>query len=537
MFLRINGVQSGPFAAEEISRRYLSGELDSRVMSWCGGEDRWTSLAKRWPPSQLKMSRVLGVGVAIVAIGTAATTPLTLIDMLPFSLQTGPMLWCLVVGPVLIAVLGLYGSGHGSRQSKVSLPLVVLNIAVVAVGVVALALAGFVYPVLQVRQQAPNAVVSFDPSLNALRIKGAIGPHLPTDFHDLLKRYPGARGLVLNSEGGLVTDALAVANDVRAHGLAARVDGICASACVAIWAASPQHQMTVTSRLGLHQVRLDLDEPPDIVGMAKGKLKEQYDSLLRGAGFNEQTIEKKNRTPPTNIYWLDPTQVVNAGVAVDIFDANGAQVSNRMAKWLWVESVLGNGNPMSHLMLVIRQHATPLVNKHADALYQAFQKNDANAARAASQSLSADAKQFSLAHASDEAILTWARSSQAMINSAIAARDEATCAFLSGNRPAGQTDPDKTMALASSVVSSLSQMVETLDSRHMELPPSVSDRRIEREVAQLAWDAAMRQGFPAQAERWNGLQRCGYMADYYNKVIRLAPHEAAQVVRIAEGSK
>jgi hypothetical protein len=44
MYLRIKGVQSGPFDIDEVAREHAAGRVDDAVMSWCEGEACWTSL-------------------------------------------------------------------------------------------------------------------------------------------------------------------------------------------------------------------------------------------------------------------------------------------------------------------------------------------------------------------------------------------------------------------------------------------------------------------------------------------------------------
>lgn len=536
MYLRINGIQSGPFSTEEVSSRHAGGELDRYTMSWCEGEPHWMTLGKRWPTPQPNMRRLLGAGAAIGAVGIAIAIPAALIEKLPFVLQTGTILWCSVIGLLVVAASCLYAAERGSRRLSQSLPSVVLGILLGASSAVAMALAGLNYQVLQFRQAAPNARVSFDSSLNSVRIEGKIGPRLAQQVNRMLARHPGADGIELNSPGGLVVDAIAAAKIVSTRGLFARVDGECASACVAIWAASPHRQMTATSRLGLHQISLAVDLPHRIIGAAKGELRQEYDALLRSAGLSEQVIAEKDRTRPADMYWLDPVQAANAGVALQIYDAGGLPVSYTTAKWIWVETVVGNTNPMHRLMVAIRQHATPLMAGHAEELYAAFHAYDANAARRAGHSLSSDARQFALARASDLAVFDWGKSLGDMLDRALAGHDAFACALLSGGQPPAPADRKEAMELADLSVNNLSRMIETLPPDPAELPPA-SRGTLTREVERHAWKDAIAKGYPAQPKRWSVFQQCGYLADYYRNALQLPTHQAAQVLRVSTNAR
>lgn len=527
MYLRIDGIQSGPFAPEDVSGRYSAGELDRSVMSWCEGEPGWMSLGKRWPTPLPKLRRALAALAAMAAVAAALAMPVAL-EELPVSLQRGTLLWCCVIVLLAIAAMGLRAAGRDRRTPKRSLSSVVFAIALAGCGLLAMARAGLDYRVLQLRQHADNARVSFDAPLNSIRIDGTIGPRLPEQVQRMLIQHPAASRIDLNSPGGLVADALKAAQIVGDRDLPARVDGECASACVAIWAASPHHQMTASSRIGLHQIRFELDLPHQITGKAKGKLKQEYDALLRDAGFDEQVIEQKDRTAPANVFWLDPVQVADSGVPLEIY-SGGEPVSPSMARWLCLESLLGKSKPMGRLMIAIREHAAPLVAGHAAELYASFH-GDAAVARNAGHSLSDDARQYALARASDQAVFDWGKSLRGMFDDALARHDDYQCAVLSGREPPTPEDRREAAALADALTDRLSRLVETLPANAVELP-SASSSMVSREVERRAREYAVAKSYPSQPKRWSAFQQCAYLADYYDHTMQLPIHQAAEVLR------
>lgn len=248
MFLRIDGIQSGPFSAEDVAKRFRSGELDPRTMSWCDGETRWISLGRRWPPRRTLKRSILGIAIAIVSAACAVAVAESQLEPLPFRLQTGVVLWCLVIALVAVAGFGLHLSWSATRLAKRrNLALVASAVVAVAMAMWAIGFAGFSYPILQVRQGAPNATVTYNASVNAIQIRGSLGGKISEQVRGLLDAHPEATTILIDSPGGLVADALAVADVVKSRSLTVRIDGICASACVAIWAASPSRQMMATS--------------------------------------------------------------------------------------------------------------------------------------------------------------------------------------------------------------------------------------------------------------------------------------------------
>ncbi len=523
VYLRANGIQTGPHDADAVAREFHSGNLAAETMSWCTGEMRWISLGRRWSTQRASAWRMIaGVVLALLGASGAVVLVRTRLRFLPFHLQTASLLWSAVVVLIGLAACGLMVAWREPRRAKLaSLWLVLPTVAVVVACIWSFAGAGFDARVLRLRQVAANANVSFDGAHAGIRIEGFLGPRLPDQVHAALAAHPDVRMLVLDSPGGLMEGAIRTAKLVHARGLTTRVDGMCASACVAIWAAGVHHQMAATSRIGIHRAFLPFDTPAAVARNATRHLTARYDHFLHGAGFDPQVIHKGNETPSRDMYWLNPLQVSAAGVDVTIVDADGVVVPPAMARWLWVAGLHGSGDPIGRLLLAIAKHQPRVALRHAYALYAAeVEDNDAPAVRAAMNDLYLDAKRAALVRASDAQTVAWARG---MLAEYGGWRYAQSCAVKTGSRD-----------LHRRAVQVLDRLIEGIGAdaiARATLPRyDAADRRVLRQALADTRD----HGGAADTTRWRPVDWCTYRLSYLGHALQLPQHQAADAVRLLE---
>lgn len=530
LLLRTDGVQSGPHDAGEVERRYRDGNLDRGVMSWREGEDRWISLGKRWTCHERSVFSACCIVIAMLAAGGAVAISRSQLSMLPFPLQTGTLLWLLVGALVGVTAATLFMAWRAASTARNrSLGLVVLTIAAAATAAMSLAVASVEYSVLRIRQKAPNATVTFDEADNAIRIQGSLGARLNAQFHDAMDRHPGARTIVLDSPGGLVEDALDLADEVRSRRLHARIEGMCASACVAVWAASPYREMSATSVVGVHRQRFDIRLPSEFLAKAGAESSVRYDDFLRSAGFDEATIRKGNQTPPSEVYWLNPVQLGAAGAKLVVVGDDGAPVTAVMTRWLWVEHALGERNSAARLMTAIREDAPSLVSRHAATIYDALIANSASALRQAMQSLSSDALVFALQRAPDKATVKWARGLYDLMHGD--GRAASVCMLGAGGRG---TPNAGVLTLADESNDYLSQLVSTIEPSEPVHRLATSSTSAAGLVLRRAQAEVRRAGFPTKVSRWTGVQWCQFRFAYFGYALQLPIAQAAEAVRYLE---
>lgn len=165
------------------------------------------------------------------------------------------------------------------------------------------------FGVFELPAEAPDTIV----------LNGEVTPDLDADFREALAARPAARVLLLNSPGGYVDNALAVAQEVNGRGMATAVaEGMgCYSACSYIFfAGSPR---LAVGELGVHQISAEVD---DLV-MAQTTLSDVLDALDR-YGVAQPVITQMLRTPPEEMYIFTREEIealgINLGSGLEIAD-------------------------------------------------------------------------------------------------------------------------------------------------------------------------------------------------------------------------
>jgi len=147
------------------------------------------------------------------------------------------------------------------------------------------------------------------PNGDVVELAGSFLPTVPAAFTDVLTHTPAARTVRLESPGGNVNAALAVAQIIRAHGLDTYVGRLCTSACTLAFLGGHRRFLAVSARLGFHQASLPNAAP------------ERFDAYLRAAymRFNVPPtfINHVLQTPPQSIWFPTRDELVGAGFVTD----------------------------------------------------------------------------------------------------------------------------------------------------------------------------------------------------------------------------
>lgn len=155
------------------------------------------------------------------------------------------------------------------------------------------------FGVFELPQNLPDAII----------LNGEVTQSLGSDFEAALAARPGARILLLNSPGGYVDNALAVAHEVRRRGMTTLVDkGMgCYSACSYIFFAGLPRQ--AIGELGVHQISAEV---ADLV-LAQTTLSDVLDALDQ-FGVQQVVITRMLRTPPEDMYVFSPAEITELGI-------------------------------------------------------------------------------------------------------------------------------------------------------------------------------------------------------------------------------
>ena len=105
------------------------------------------------------------------------------------------------------------------------------------------------------RERAERYSIQVRDGGTGIEIQGDFELGLTRDLREALAANPGVREIVLDSSGGYVNQARAVANLIEERNLATRVDNVCESACVVAFMAGSTRRLAPLARLGFHQYR------------------------------------------------------------------------------------------------------------------------------------------------------------------------------------------------------------------------------------------------------------------------------------------
>ena len=154
-----------------------------------------------------------------------------------------------------------------------------------------------------------------------LRIEGGVGRRFVDELRAHIDANPGLQRLDITSGGGYTIVGFEAARLIQRNNLAVRVDRICASICVALWAAASSRQLEPDALIGLHQWNPQCDVMPSpqrerCAYEAKFALEhtQTYDAWLRSAGFSRELLALQARTPPQDIALLGAQELARHGV-------------------------------------------------------------------------------------------------------------------------------------------------------------------------------------------------------------------------------
>ena len=128
-------------------------------------------------------------------------------------------------------------------------------------------------------------------------LDGEVSDGFYEDFEKAVSARPDAKIMLLNSPGGYVDSALAVAREVHSRGMATVVgNGMgCYSACSYIFFAGEPRE--ADGELGVHQISAEV---ADLV-LAQTTLSDVIDALNK-FGVQQTVIVQMLRTPPEDMY-------------------------------------------------------------------------------------------------------------------------------------------------------------------------------------------------------------------------------------------
>lgn len=509
---RGDGTPQGPYLLEETRFRFERGELAGSTMSWCGGERRWQSLARRWPMHRTRGTlSLLFLGLACTSLAVLAV--LVAAEWLPGLPHAVRSFWpstAISMGALLLAATLAVRAWKISarRAGRPGLGAVLCVVLVVAGAMCSLPLVGVNKRLHDERVASDDASMTFDRRSGELRIAGSIGDRFVPDLRAALARHAPVRAVAIDSPGGFVEDAFEAGRIVRALGVPVRVRGECASACVIVWASAAVRQASVGARFGLHPSYTE-GEVPDVWRVyATETSNARTVSLLREVGFDEALLARREKAGPGGMYWIDGFDLHAAGVRLALVDATGSRLSPPSARVLRALAEV----PETRRVVEARARlGTGMIDEVGPGLYQAWRDHDSKRLFAATAELVAEAESHALAHAPDAAVIAWARRMHALFDEPVHGSDRLACAVLADGAQAVRKRDDLLRGKAHAALA--------------DLLASVPPRRT------VASPTPAGSGGPPGYDGWPSDRKCAYLHSEFAKASRSAAADAARDIR------
>ena len=314
IYLRADGRTVGPFDEAELRGRVAAGELPLATMSWCEGEDTWVTLARRWRVPENRAAPLAAIaGIAGTATAFFWLEPWMYAAPLPLQRAGVSAAACAaLVLPAIACSVGYWR--HTARRGKPTFLAVASTIAALLLGLGAAGQALILGTILENRRATENGSIWYEPSLDALVIDGGLGVSLVPDLERELARLPDLGLVLIDSGGGLLDDAITAGRLLAERNLTVRVDGECASACVALWSAVPDREMTEDSWLGLHRTSSEGNLPASWLRAWTAEGDARQAALMREAGFSARLLAAQRETPPEEMHWISAREAADEGV-------------------------------------------------------------------------------------------------------------------------------------------------------------------------------------------------------------------------------
>ena len=156
--------------------------------------------------------------------------------------------------------------------------------------------------------------------LGQFMVFGRITDGFEAEMRKAIADSPNLKRVYIESLGGKSLEAMRTSKLLNAHGIAIRVGGKCASACVALWAATDRRELTPKARLGLHAGIPVKKAPGALEAIAAAARQKIAGDMLRHAGFSDRLIAKGNKTSHNSIMWLTPTELASDGVKFTLIE-------------------------------------------------------------------------------------------------------------------------------------------------------------------------------------------------------------------------
>ncbi|MFC0682574.1 hypothetical protein ACFFGH_32495 [Lysobacter korlensis] len=491
------------------------------------GEPRWQSLERRFVPVRRGSARGVVLSLALALFATAGLlVPSHLGDQLPFEMQ-GFDAWAAtaaVTGAIaMVALLAYMRKPDAQTRPRTAAAggLLALLIAVDAILLLS------AHELQSAREAMPDAEMSVQDGI--VTIRGEIGPNFARDLHRLRKGAGPIERIDIDSHGGLVDQALLVADQLKAWLIPVRVTGTCASACAIVWSGARQREMVADAVVGLHLGSLIDGVSTEFQSMSLRTTEPMTQAALKEAGFSARLLKARSDTPADGMHWVSAYELMQEGVRFRPVDARGLDASHEAVLLMGDALRRDESMPAVRRLLMAYAQARPEdVIDTVKRLRAAQLEGDAAAVAREGAELVVGARLHAFAHAPGDDVVQWGREIIGQLGKVLDERDENACStYLAVSE---EPDPEANARRFAAIARLMESAVDGIADA-----PSAWDRSSTQAVVTPHY---ARQALTARTddiEAWPPLSRCRMLHDVYVELVQLPTDRAAAGIRLMEG--
>lgn len=404
----------GPLAAEEVRAELAERIISATALVWKPGMQDWEPVSVHFDGVEPAVDCVpakpqavnstgawaLSSGVARIVASAALLVCAWMAQKVgppPTDLETPN----LVVGAYITRALlsGLFASASALlwlplalRRARENAPTARLGLALI----VLLSFAGLAFAGVELRQTSivreiatanarlPAAKVGVGPD-GAILYDGQIGYGSYVRLRAALDAHPDAHEVVLQSNGGVVSEALRLAHLVEERRLNTRVETYCHSACVAVLLAGAHRSTDLLADVAFHAIRAEFTADPAIKRLVVETSDTEMTSYLSSHGVSNDVISETRQLGPSRLNRKSSVYLLKSGLLNEI-TFKGRSLPLDAAEWQYVEEkskLAAHGAGLANLLSAIRASDADAVRQHASTVYRAYVADDGNGLKAA----------------------------------------------------------------------------------------------------------------------------------------------------------
>ncbi len=405
----------GPLAPEDVLAMRARGDLSARALVWHTGLSTWEPIDLHFSPASPKTQPGTGAETVSAALAEAAVP------------RIGALLWCGTLAVSLACAIGAVVAYRaldtaadaidparvvrsftfdvaveGALAGVAALawvPIILrfrrfpasnwrFGVAAVATALVAVvAFVGFQLRLAPVVRSVAEAGQRLGrPTVRqvgtAIEYSGPIAPGSYVQLRAALDANPSAATLVLDSGGGIVSEAMRMGRLVSERGLATHVDGRCFSACMLMLVSGGTRTADVGADLALHAVSSTTNIEPAFTNLLTKGAGRGAANYLETHGVPAEFIQEADRIGPTQLDHKTPILLTERHVLTGL-TLRGAPIELADARWASLEAMLSKAHqaPIEALLRAIRVSDPDTARAFAPQLYDAVQRGDGGAIR------------------------------------------------------------------------------------------------------------------------------------------------------------